>query len=143
MKCFESFNCLYYHGMKFLSKIKRFVEVFWKFELPLSSRAKHWQIYGRFYEVTWKFGLPLLSPAETFAKIKQFSWCDLNIWPSPFPSGNFRRNKADLLKRFGNLNCAYYRGLKFSQKWGSFDGITWNFELPLLGAEIFAKISNI
>ena len=64
------------------------------------------------------------------AKIRQFSWCELNIWPSPITSGNFRKNKADLLKRFENVNCAYYRGLRSSQKWGSFDGITWKFELP-------------
>ena len=96
------------------SKIKRFVEVFWKCELHLSSRAKLWQKYGTFYEVTWKFGLALLSRTEVFTKIKQLCWSVLKIWTSPIiTSWNFRKNKAVLLKCFGNLDCPYYHELKF------------------------------
>ena len=150
-----------------MAKYGRFYEVTWKFGLFLLSRAeifakikrfcwsdlKIWPAptsqAGIFAKITyiwwchWKIELALLSLGKILAKIRQFSWCELNIWPSPITSGNFRKNKADLLKRFGNLNCVCYCGLKFSQKWDSFNGITWKFELPLSRAESFAKISHI
>ena len=131
-----------------MAKYGRFYEVTWKFGLSLLSRAevftkikwfcwsdlKIWPapisqvgIFAKIRQIWWchwKIELALLSWGKILAKIRQFSWCDLNIWPSPITSGNFLKNKVSLLKRFGNLNCACYRGLKFSQKWGSFDGIT-------------------
>ena len=101
LKWFENLNCPYHHKLAF------------------SQKRQNWWCH-------WKIELGLLSRGKILAKIRQFSWCDLNIWPSAIiTSGRFRKNKADLLKRFGNLNYAYYHRLKFSQKWGSFDGITW------------------
>ena len=50
---------------------------------------------------------------------------------------NFRKRKAVLLMWLVDLNCPYYHELKFSprkdefsQKYGSFDDITWNLNCP-------------
>ena len=116
----------------FLKNKNSFVEVIWKFKLPLSSQAGLFPKIRQIWKCHWKIEPALLSRGKILAKIGQFPWCDLNIWPFPIiTSGNFLKNKADLLKRFGNLNCSYYRWLKFSHKWGSFDDITLKFELSL------------
>ena len=98
-------SCPYYHELKFSKKC------------------------GRFYEVTWKFALLLLSRANIFAKISQFCWCGLKIWPSPFfTSWNFSKNKAVLLMWLANLSCPYHHEMKFSLRKDSFKGTlmqTW------------------
>ena len=116
--------------------------------------------------MTWKFDVPLLSRGTISGKIRQFCWNDLKIWTAPIiTSWNFLENKAVLLKWLENLICAYYDGLKFSQKYGSlmispenlncpfshelkflqihliFNLVIWIFELPSLSWSII--LSNI
>ena len=71
MKPLENSDCPYYHELTFSQKYSSFVEVF------------------------WKFGLPLLSRSEIFAEIKQFCWSVLKTWTAPIiTSWNFCKNKA-------------------------------------------------
>ena len=56
-----------------------------------------------------KFELSLLSQAESFVKIRQFSWSDSkNSIFSISTSWNFRKNILDLMQSLENLNCRYY-----------------------------------
>ena len=53
-----------------------------------------------------------------FAKIKQFSWCDLKTWTAPnITRWNFLKIKAVFLKWLENLNYPYYHEIKCSQKY--------------------------
>ena len=114
----ENLTCPYYHELKVLQKWNSFVDVIWKFELPL------------------------LSQAQMFAKIKQFCWSDLKIWHAPITaSWNSCKDKAVLMMSLKILNCPYYHEVNFPQKWSSFVDVIWNFEQPLLSrAGIFSKI---
>ena len=92
----------------------------------------------------WKFELPLLSRAEVFGRIKHFWWGILQIWTATIiMSWNLRKNKAILIRYFANLNCHYYYKLKFSEEQSNFDQVFCKFELPLLSrAEIFGRIKQ-
>ena len=106
------------------------------------NELKILQKYPRFIEVTWKFELLLLLLDKTFAKIRQFCWCDLKIWPTPIITGwNFLKNKAVLILSLENLNCPYYHKVKFLQKYPRFNEVIWIFELPPLSWRII--FSNI
>ena len=111
----ESFNCPYYHELKFSKK------------------------YGWFYEITWKFALPLTSRGQIFTKIKQFCWSELKIWTAPIiTSWSFLKNMAEFIKLLESSRFPYHHEVKFSQQQSSFVEVTWKFELPLLSrAKIF------
>ena len=74
IKCWnshENLPCPYYRELKFCQKEGSFVEVIWKFELPLLSRA------------------------EIFTKTRQFCWTDSKIWTAYIMTGfNFLKNKG-------------------------------------------------
>ena len=90
----------------------------WKFELPLISRTQLFAKSCRFNdEVIWIFELRLLSRRKLFRKNQAVL---------------LMQNQADLLMWLENLNFPYYHELKFSQKYGRFYKVTWNFALPLL-----------
>ena len=95
-----------------------------RFELPLSSRAELWQQCGKYCEFTWKFGLPVLSRAEVFAKIKRFSWCDLNIWHSPIITSRiFELRLLSWAEIFSKMRQFWWYNLKI---WTALI-TSWNF----------------
>ena len=124
--------------MKCSQKSPRSNEVTWKFALPLLSRAEF------FCKNKAAFELLLLSLGKTFAKIRQFCWCDLKIWPTPIITGwNFLKNKAVLILSLENLNCPYYHKVKFLQKYPRFNEVIRTFELsPLSWRIIFSNIKQ-
>ena len=104
LKWFENSHCLYNHKLRFSQRESSFVDVTWKFGIALLSRVwvfrknkavwLKWfdnlkllecfschhtrvKIFSKvrlFVNMTWKFNLSLLSRAESFVKIRQFSW---------------------------------------------------------------------
>ena len=113
----ENLSCPCNHELKFFQKYPRFNEAIWKFELPHYDELKFFQKWGSFDDVTWKFALPVLSQGKLFPKIKQFCWCDLEIWPAPIIANwNFCKNKEALMMSHENLLCPYYHEVNFSQK---------------------------
>ena len=124
LKWFENSHCLYYHELKFSRKYSSFVDVIWKFKLPLLSRA------------------------EIFSEIKQFCWCALKIRNAPIDAEaeifskikQFCRNDLTISSYLNILAAMISRGKIFS-KVRFFVNMTWKFDLCLLSrAEIFAKV---
>ena len=146
MKSLENLHCSYYREVKFSQKIMQFcwcdlkiwptpiirswnfcknkavlMKSLEKLNWPYYKEMKLSEKYPRFNEVTWKFELPLLTGGKSSPKISQFCWCDLKIWPAPIITrGNICENKAVLMTSLENLNCPYYRELKFLQKYTRF-----------------------
>ena len=106
--------------------------MFWKFELPLLSRAEIFaKINKRLVEVIWKSELPLLSRAEIFSKIKQFCLSVLKIWTAPIITNwNFLKNEVVLLKCFEIWTAPIITGWNFLKN-EAFCWSVWKFELPL------------
>ena len=112
---------------------------------PYYHRLKFSQIWSSFVDVTWKFDRALLSRAEIFAKLKkQFCWSDLKICTASYiTSWSCRKNKAVLLmiwkfklpllsraEIFSEIKQFYWCALKISNA-------------PIIAeAEIFSKIKQ-
>ena len=79
----------------------------------------------------WKFELPLLSRAEIFSKMKRFVEMFENLNCPYHHELNFGKHMADFMKSLENSGCPYYRELKFSQKWSGFVEVIWKFDLAL------------
>ena len=126
-------TCPYYPEGKFSHSQKKKTVLLMRLE-NLSScycEVKLWQKWDSFVEVTWKFELPLLSRAEIFAKTRQFCWTDSKIWTASIMTGfKFLKNKRVFMISPENLNCSYYYELKFLQKYPIFNEAIWTFELP-------------
>ena len=71
MKSLENSHCFYYQKVKFLQKIRQFVDVNWKLDLPLLSQAAIFIKISSFEDITQKIELPLLLQAKIFAKISR------------------------------------------------------------------------
>ena len=97
---------------------KKAVLLMWFENLGCSQNLS--QKEGSLVDVIWKSGL-LPKP---FPKRRQFSWCDLKIWPAP---KTFPKKKAVLLMWFENLGCSQ----NISQKEGSFVDVIWKSGLLL------------
>ena len=52
MKSLENPDCPYYPGLKFPQKWSGFVEMIWKFDMPLHHKVAFLQKYGRFDDWT-------------------------------------------------------------------------------------------
>ena len=112
MMSLESWHCPYYHEIN--SSQSSFVDVTWKFGLPLLSWAEMFAKIGPFWGCHLKIGTAPIVTRYTFPKIKQFYWCDLKIWPAPIiTSWNICKNKAVLMMSLENWHCPYYHEVNF------------------------------
>ena len=124
-------NCLYYYELNFLKNMVVLMVSHQIWYSPIITRETFAKI-KHFVDVSWKFELHLLSRAEIFAKTREFCWSDSKIWTAPIITGwNFLKNKGVLISP-ENLNCSYYHELKFLQKYLIFNEVIWIFELPQL-----------
>ena len=98
---FENLTCPYYYKLVFSQKQGWFDDVTGKLNWPHYRWIKFGQKWGSFLYVTLISDLLLSSWTGIFAKIRKIYWSDLEIWTAPII--------AD----------------QISEKWGSFDDITW------------------
>ena len=116
-----------------------FIKSLKNLSFPL-SRAETFAKIRQFCWCDLKFDLPRLSRADIFAKIRQFSWSDFkNEIASINYELNFRKNILDLMKSLENLHCFYYPQVKFSQKIRKFWCHSNNWTDPIIKRWNFHK----